>query len=51
MKEPDEEPMTRGEYIRMMGKLLVLAFQGDLTHVPRSCSHLKDGEPRSDFMN
>jgi len=26
MKEPDEEPMTRGEYIRMMGKLLVLAF-------------------------
>ena len=33
MKEPDEEPMTRGEYIRMMGKLLVLAFQGDLTHV------------------
>jgi hypothetical protein len=33
MKEPNEEPMTRGEYIRMMGKLLVLAFQGDLTHV------------------
>ena len=33
MKEPDEVPMTRGEYIRMMGKLLVLAFQGDLTHV------------------
>ena len=33
MKEPDETPMTRGEYIRMMGKLLVLAFQGDLTHV------------------
>jgi hypothetical protein len=33
MKEPDEEPMTRGEYISMMGKLLVLAFQGDLTHV------------------
>ncbi|NRB43830.1 MAG: DUF1552 domain-containing protein [Verrucomicrobiales bacterium] len=33
MKEPDDEPMTRGEYIRMMGKLLVLAFQGDLTHV------------------
>lgn len=33
MKEPDEVPMTRGEYIRMMGHLLVLAFQGDLTHV------------------
>lgn len=33
MKEPDETPMTRGEYIRMMGQLLVLAFQGDLTHV------------------
>jgi hypothetical protein len=33
MKEPEETPMTRGEYIRMMGKLLVLAFQGDLTHV------------------
>jgi len=33
MKEPEEAPMTRGEYIRMMGKLLVLAFQGDLTHV------------------
>lgn len=33
MKEPDEVPMTRGEYIRMMGRLLVLAFQGDLTHV------------------
>ena len=33
MKEPDETPMTRGEYIRMMGKLLVLAFQGDLTNV------------------
>ena len=33
MKEPDDVPMTRGEYIRMMGKLLVLAFQGDLTHV------------------
>ncbi len=33
MKEPDETPMTRGEYIRMIGKLLVLAFQGDLTHV------------------
>ncbi|MEJ6724587.1 MAG: DUF1552 domain-containing protein [Akkermansiaceae bacterium] len=31
--EPDEEPMTRGEYIRLMGKLLVVAFQGDLTHV------------------
>jgi hypothetical protein len=25
--------MTRGEYIRLMGKLLVVAFQGDLTHV------------------
>ena len=31
--EPEEGPMTRGEYIRLMGKLLVLAFQGDLTHV------------------
>ncbi len=31
--EPGEGPMTRGEYIKLMGKLLVLAFQGDLTHV------------------
>ncbi len=31
--EPEEGPMTRGEYIRLMGKLLVVAFQGDLTHV------------------
>jgi len=33
LKEPGEGPMTRGEYIRLMGKLLVVAFQGDLTHV------------------
>jgi hypothetical protein len=33
IKEPGEGPMTRGEYIRLMGKLLVVAFQGDLTHV------------------
>jgi hypothetical protein len=33
IKEPIEAPMTRGEYIRLMGKLLVVAFQGDLTHV------------------
>jgi len=33
IKEPGEAPMTRGEYIRLMGKLLVVAFQGDLTHV------------------
>ncbi len=33
MQEPGEEPMTRGEYIRLMGRLLVVAFQGDLTHV------------------
>ena len=33
VKEPVEAPMTRGEYIRLMGKLLVVAFQGDLTHV------------------
>jgi hypothetical protein len=33
MDEPGEGPMTRGEYIRLMGKLLVVAFQGDLTHV------------------
>jgi len=25
--------MTRGEYIRLMGRLLVVAFQGDLTNV------------------
>jgi len=31
--EPGEGPMTRGEYIKLMGKLLVVAFQGDLTHV------------------
>ena len=30
---PGDTPMTRGEYIRLMGKMLVLAFQGDLTHV------------------
>jgi hypothetical protein len=33
MKEPVESPLKRGEYIRLMGKLLVLAFQGDLTQV------------------
>jgi len=33
IQEPGEAPMTRGEYIRLMGKMLVLAFQGDLTHV------------------
>lgn len=33
IKEPVDAPMTRGEYIRLMGKLLVVAFQGDLTHV------------------
>jgi len=33
INEPSEAPMTRGEYIRLMGKLLVVAFQGDLTHV------------------
>ena len=33
IREPGEGPMTRGEYISLMGKLLVLAFQGDLTHV------------------
>ncbi|MEK6235913.1 MAG: DUF1552 domain-containing protein [Planctomycetales bacterium] len=31
--EPGEGPMTRGEYISLMGKLLVAAFQGDLAHV------------------
>ena len=31
--EPGDAPMTRGEYIRLMGRMLVLAFQGDLTHV------------------
>lgn len=33
MKEPEQEPMTRGEYIRLMCKLLVVAFQSNLTHV------------------
>jgi hypothetical protein len=33
LPEPGEGPMTRGEYIRLMGQLLVVAFQGDLTHV------------------
>ncbi|MCH2183393.1 MAG: DUF1552 domain-containing protein [Mariniblastus sp.] len=33
LKEPGEGPMTRGEYIRLMGKLLVVAFQSNLTHV------------------
>jgi hypothetical protein len=33
LTEPGEGPMTRGEYIKLMGKLLVVAFQGDLTHV------------------
>lgn len=33
LAEPDEGPMTRGEYIRLMGKLLVVAFQSNLTHV------------------
>lgn len=33
IKEPEDTPMTRGEYIRLMGRMLVLAFQGDLTHV------------------
>lgn len=33
VEEPSEGPMTRGEYIRLMGKLMILAFQGDLTHV------------------
>ncbi len=33
LQEPGEGPMTRGEYIRLMGQLLVVAFQGDLTHV------------------
>ncbi len=33
IEEPTEGPMTRGEYIRLMGQLLVVAFQGDLTHV------------------
>lgn len=32
-EEPGEGPMTRGEYIRLMGKLLVVAFQSHLTHV------------------
>ncbi|MEM7558719.1 MAG: DUF1552 domain-containing protein [Planctomycetota bacterium] len=31
--EPHEGPMTRGEYIRLMGQLLVVAFQSNLTHV------------------
>jgi len=33
LKEPGEGPMTRGEYIRLMGKLLVVAFESNLTHV------------------
>lgn len=33
MKEPEQGPMTRGEYIRLMCKLLVVAFQSNLTHV------------------
>lgn len=33
LQEPGEGAMTRGEYIRLMGQLLVAAFQGDLTHV------------------
>lgn len=33
IQEPQEGPMTRGEYIRLMGKLLVIAFQSNLTHV------------------
>ena len=33
IQEPGDAPMTRGEYIRLMGRMLVLAFQGDLTHV------------------
>ena len=33
LEEPAEEPMTRGEYIRLMSKLLVVAFQSNLTHV------------------
>ena len=31
--EPGDGPMTRGEYIRLMGQLLVVAFQSNLTHV------------------
>jgi len=30
---PGEGPMTRGEYISLMSKLLVVAFQSNLTHV------------------
>ena len=33
MKKPEQGPMTRGEYIRLMCKLLVVAFQSNLTHV------------------
>lgn len=32
-KVPDELPTNRGEYIRMMGDLLVLAFQTDQTRI------------------
>ena len=51
MKEPGETATPRGEYIRMMGKFLVLAVQGTLHKLPRSCTHLKGGERRSDLMN
>ena len=33
INEPEQGPMTRGEYIRLMCKLLVVAFQSNLTHV------------------
>lgn len=33
LEEPGEGPMTRGEYIRLMGQLMVVAFQSNLTHV------------------
>ena len=33
LKEPENGPMTRGEYIRLMGRLLLVAFQTNLTHV------------------
>ncbi|MEE2642359.1 MAG: DUF1552 domain-containing protein [Planctomycetota bacterium] len=32
-REPGDAPLTRGEYIRLMGQLLVVAFQSNLTHV------------------
>jgi hypothetical protein len=33
IKKPDDGPMTRGEYIRLMARLLAVAFQSNLTHV------------------